>query len=83
MSERISVSVSEKANVSGAAGNSSGCIYGVGRSSGGVGQSMMTLATVDHSLEQGANGAARGMRTRRTAGSTSSTPCDLRREDSW
>ena len=55
MSESISVSVSEKANVSDAAGNSSGRIYWVGGSKGGVGKSMMTLATVDHLLEQRAN----------------------------
>ncbi len=55
MRESISVSVSEKANVSDAAGNSSGRIYWVGGSKGGVGKSMMTLATVDHLLEQRAN----------------------------
>jgi len=55
ISENISVSVSEKANVSGAAGNGSGHIYWVGGSKGGVGKSMMTLATMDHLLEQGAN----------------------------
>jgi len=55
MSESISVSVSEKANVSDAAGNSSGRIYWVGGSKGGVGKSMMTLATVDHLLKRGAN----------------------------
>ena len=55
MSESISVSVSEQATVSGAACNSSGRIYWVGGSKGGVGKSMMTLATVDHLLEQRAN----------------------------
>ena len=37
------------------AGNGSGRIYWVGGSKGGVGKSMMTLATVDHLLEQGAH----------------------------
>ena len=55
MSESISVPVSEKANLSGAARNGSGRIYWVGGSKGGVGKSMMTLATVDHLLEQAAN----------------------------
>src|ERR1700690_2044116 len=55
MSESISVSVSEQATVSGAACNGSGRIYWVGGSKGGVGKSMMTLATVDHFLNQGAN----------------------------
>ena len=36
-------------------GNGSRRIYWVGGSKGGVGKSMMTLATVDHLLEQGAN----------------------------
>ena len=55
MSESISVLVSEHATVSSAAGNSSGRIYWVGGSKGGVGKSMMTLATVDHLLERGDN----------------------------
>ena len=55
MNESISVSVSEQVTVSGAAGDSSGRIYWVGGSKGGVGKSMITLATVDHLLEQGAN----------------------------
>ena len=55
MSESMSVSVSDQAKVSTGAGNSSGCIYWVGGSKGGVGKSMMTLATMDHLLEQGAN----------------------------
>jgi Mrp family chromosome partitioning ATPase len=55
MSESISVLVSEQATVSGTAGNGSGRIYWVGGGKGGVGKSMMTLATVDHLLEQGAN----------------------------
>ena len=36
-------------------GNGSGHICWVGGSKGGVGKSVMTLATVDHLLEQGAN----------------------------
>jgi len=36
-------------------GNGSGRICWVGGSKGGVGKSVMTLATVDHLLEQGAN----------------------------
>jgi Mrp family chromosome partitioning ATPase len=55
MSESISVSVSEQVTLSGAACSGSGRIYWVGGSKGGVGKSMMTLATVDHLLEQGAN----------------------------
>ena len=36
-------------------GNGAGRIYWVGGSKGGVGKSMMTVAMLDHLLEQGAN----------------------------
>jgi Mrp family chromosome partitioning ATPase len=55
MSESVSVSVSEQVTVSDAAGNGSGASTGLGAAKGGVGKSMMTLATVDHLLEQEAN----------------------------
>ena len=43
-------------------GNGAGRIYWVGGSKGRVGKSMMTVATVDHLLEQGAKRAPRRMR---------------------
>jgi len=54
--------------------NGSGRIYWVGGSKGGVGKSMMTVATLDHLLERGAScswwSATRPIRTcgRRTGG---------------